>query len=94
MSKARIRDLCKMILEAKRSGPALHLFEPPAKADKKKTPVLKKLRWFAFEIMTDKLQDPANDEQPERDPPHTADKKRYRYQQYGKGDHWNAKAMT
>jgi len=61
-----------------RASPLIHfqyLFEPPTKADKKKSPILKKLRRFALEIMTDELQDPSNDEKSERDPPHTADKK-------------------
>ena len=37
------------------------LGKPPAQADEQKTPVFEKFGGLAFEIMSDKLEDPAGD---------------------------------
>ena len=39
-----------------------YLLEPPTEPNKQKTPVLQEFRGFAFEIVADELEDPAENE--------------------------------
>ena len=48
---------------------AADLGPPPAHTDEKKTPVVEELWGFAFEGVTDKLQEPSKTEECDRYPP-------------------------
>ncbi len=50
-------------LPASCSGLAVDLGPPPPNSNEQESPVLKKLRRFAFEGVADELEDPAHDEQ-------------------------------
>ena len=66
---------------------AQDLFEPPAQTDEKESPIFKKLRGLALEIMSDELQYPADDEQSEGDTPQSKYKKAKRNHQDRERDH-------
>lgn len=56
-----------------RSGFAVNFGPPPADADEEESPVAEELRGLAFEGVADELEDPAEDEEGEGEPPETVE---------------------
>src|SRR5258707_5294198 len=73
---------------------ALHLGHPPAQSDKQKTIVAEEFRWLAFEIVTDELQDPADNEQRHRHRPEAMNKDSGHEQRQRERDHRDAQRMA
>jgi len=64
--------------------PAFHFRDPPAHAHEQETPVVKELRRFPLDRMTDELEGPSDDEQRDRQrpppmPDHGRDEERQRH---------------
>jgi len=71
-----------------------HLGPPPAHADQQKSPVVEKLRLFAFEGMADELQNPSQNKQRGGVDPQGMKKDASNRQRQGKHDQRNAKAVA
>ena len=72
----------------------MNLRPPPAHSDKKKSPVLKKLRRFAFEGMADELKNPSDDKYTESIGPQAMEEDAAEKKQDGQKDSRNAQSMA